>query len=346
MQEELDRTQMEDEHGDYADYQDVLKAQRISFQDIKAHMTGPVVSVIVHVVLLSLLGSIVIFSGHDERSDIQVEVTEIDIKELEKIPEPPPTEEIEPIEQEIEIERPEVTTDVNVQVEDVSVNTSASDVVMPNVLSVKPSNSALVLPGIMAGRTASGRKAAIKQYGGSSRTEMAVLKGLRWLRDHQNSDGSWGQTTGYKPAFTALALLAFLAHGETPSSAEFGACVLKAIKKIVEYSESADPVRACEGKGYGHQIVTYALSEAFALTKIPMLETNMNKMILLTVNGQNSVGGFNYHYNNSAMRTDTSVSGWACQALKAAFAAGSTAPGIEQAIEKAISCMKNVVKGA
>ncbi len=325
------------------DYQDVLNAQKITFQDLKEHMTGPVISVVAHIIIISLLLSMVVSSTPPERQEVEVKMQEVEIKPMEKIPEPPKPEEVVEVETEIEIERPEVTTDVTVQVEDVAVNTSTTDVVMPSVLSVKPSNSALIIPGVMSARSGSARQASIKKYGGSSKTEIAVMKGLRWLRDHQNADGSWGQDKGKSPAFTGMALLAFLAHGETPSSTEFGACVLKAIKKLVEFSETANPVQTCSGNGYGHMIVTYALSEAYALTRIPMLETHMNKMIGYTIKGQNAVGGYNYAYNNTGGRSDTSVIGWACQAMKAAFAAGSTEPGLEAAMEKSVQCIKNVM---
>ena len=334
----------EDQIQELPDYQDVLAAQKISFNDIKEHMTGPVVSFVAHVIILVFLGSMVVFEGTPERQQIEVEVQEVDVKELEKIPEPPQPEEMEEVEVEIDIERPDVVTEVNVQVEDVAVSATSTDISMPNVLSVKPTNSALVLPGIMAMRTGSARKQAIKQYGGSSRTEMAVLKALRWLRDHQNPDGSWGEAAMCKPAFTGWAILAFLAHGETPSSAEFGACVLKGIKKLVEYGDSPNPV-AAGASGYGHMIFTYALGEAYAVTKIPMLEAVLNKNIALTVKGQNASGGYDYSYGQSG-RNDTSVLGWASQALKAAFAAGATTPGIEQAIEKVCQNLKGPTKGS
>lgn len=342
INEQEGQEQQQHVHPHIPDYAEILKAQKISFEDIKEHMTGPVISIVAHIIIISMLLSMVVTSSPPERQEIEVKMQEVEIKPLEKIPEPPKPQEVEVVETEIEIERPEVTTDVNVQVEDVAVSATTTDVVMPNVLSVKPSNSALILPGVMANRSGGARKAAIKKYGGSDRTELAVMKGLKWLRDHQNADGSWGEQKNFQPPFTAMALLAFLAHGETPSSEQFGACVLKAIKKLVEYAEDKNPINACQGNGYGHMIVTYALSEAYALTRIPMLENHMNKMIEYTVKGQNAVGGYNYNYNNANMRSDTSVIGWACQAMKAAFAAGSTVQGLEAAMEKAIQCLKSV----
>lgn len=90
---------------------------------------------------------------------------QVDIKELEKIPEPPEPEEVE-VEQKIEIERPDVVTeDTEVVVEDVAVDAPAADVVMPNILSVKPTNSALVMPALLGMRSGNGRKTG---YGGKN----------------------------------------------------------------------------------------------------------------------------------------------------------------------------------
>ncbi len=325
-------------------YDDVLAAQRITLQDVKEHITGPVVSVIAHVILLAFLSTWMIFEPMPEKSEIEVEVQEVEVKELEKIPEPPEPEEV--VEQEIEIERPDVTVEnVDVTVEDVVVDAPATEVVMPSLLSVKPSQSALVMPALFGMRSGSGRQAALKRYGGSSRTERAVMKGLRWLRDHQNPDGSWGDgEPSHAPAFTGLALLAFLAHGETPASAEFGACVLKAIRKLIEYVERGGGM--IQGaNGYPHAIATYALSEAYALTKIPMLEDSVNKAVGRIVQGQAPLGTYNYNFNNAPgeggkPRADLSIAGWNYQALKAAFAGGSTVPGLEEAIEKGIKALQ------
>ena len=79
-----------------------------------------------------------------------------------------------------------------------------------------------------------GRISALKKYGGSEETERAVIKALRWLKDNQNTDGSWGDNTG----ISGLALLAFLGHGETPDSERYGECVKKAIDYLVGVSNA------------------------------------------------------------------------------------------------------------
>lgn len=327
-------------------HQEIIAAQKITLQDIKDHITGPVVSVIFHVVLLAFLSTMIIFEPPAERTEIEVEVQEVEVKELEKIPEPPKPEEV--VEQKIEIERPDVTMDsVEVEVTDVAIDAPATEVVMPSLLSVKPTNSSLIMPALYGMRTGTGRQAAMKKYGGTPASDRAINKALRWLRDHQNPDGSWGDgTPGHFSALTGLALLAFLGHGETPASTEFGACVLKAIRKCIEYVEQGGG-QLREGNGYSHGIVTYALAEAYAMTKIPMLEDTVTKATRVIVNGSNQYGGYDYNFQKRQMegreRTDLSVSGWQYQALKAAFIAGTTVEGIEAAIEKGIKCMKTEV---
>ena len=322
-------------------YEEILEARKLTMADVKEHLSGPMVSVVVHILGLVFLSSIIVFEAPKEGEDIVVKEVQVDIKELEKIPEPPEPEDLE-VQEDIEIERPDITTDdVKVEVEDVSIEAPAVDVAMPDMMSVKPTNSALVMPALMSSRTGKGRKKALKRYGGSSKTERSVVKGLNWLKDHQNDNGSWGENRNDTAALTGLALLALLAHGETPSSTEFGPTVLKAIKKLVKFlGPNANKVSG----GYRHGIVMYALSEAYAVTKIPMLEDVLNKGMTKLIKGQSSLGSFNYGYSNKPTdtcgnrpRPDLSVAGWNYQALKAAFAAGCTTPGLEEAIDKAIN---------
>ena len=359
-QQMMDQVPQEQQILSGPSYEEIMAAQKITFEDIKAHLTGPVISFIAHIVVISLLCSLMVYNDKPEVKEVQVTVMEIDNKELEKLPEPPPPPPEDNTPQEVtdtpvDVERPtttNVTTDVNVQVSSEATGQIGGDVIegpstqLPNVLMVAPSSSSLIMPGLMAGRGTAGRRTALGKYnrGGASASslERSTTKGLNWLRDHQNADGSWGENAGRSPALTALATLAFLAHGETPSSQEYGTCVLKAIRKLIEFANTANAEGLIQngGNGYGHAMVAYALSEAFALTKIPMIEEAMNKTITRIVTGQNSLGSYNYNYNNApskesegAPRCDLSVGGWNYQALKAAFAAGCTVKGLETAIE-------------
>ena len=224
-------------------HEDFIRAQRITVKDIKEHVTGPVISVVFHIIIISLVGSIVVFKAPQERRDIAVEMTEVDLKEIDKIPEPPvpPEDVIEDVK--IEIERPQLQqTPVNVTAENIAVSESALTIALPDLSSVNPGNaainSALKLPASYAMRSnAESRLKALRAYGGDSRNEMAVEKGLDWLIANQNEDGSWGIYPSSKYAFTALATLALLAHGETPQSQKYGPSLINAIKILTRWVE-------------------------------------------------------------------------------------------------------------
>jgi len=339
MQEQPEHENLEElhEHEDtgFMSYEELMDARKITFNDIKEHMSGPVLSVIIHVVLLAFLATIIVFEAPEESKEIEVEMKVIEPQDIPEPPEPPEPVEVE-TEVEVEVERPDVVTEtVEVSVEDVSVKNTDVQIELPNVLNVKPSNSALQMPALMSSRSGKGRQGALNKYGGSGKTEGAVLRGLRWLKEHQNPDGSWGDTAkASEPAFTGMALLAFLAHGDTPTSAEFGPTVKKAIMKLVEYSKNEKTMLGSHGYPYG--IATYALAEAYALTKIPHLEPILNKQVARIIAGVNDAGSMNYGYQVGA-RSDLSFAGWSFQALKAAFAAGSTAEGLEDAIDKIVN---------
>lgn len=145
--------------------------------------------------------------------------------------------------------------------------------------------------------------------------EATLLRALRWLKSQQLSDGSW---SGQPTAMTGLALLTFLAHGETPSPEceEFGSTVEKGIRYLVDSQTENGLFRSKDGNNYAHPIATYALCEAYTLTKVPMLKTAAEKALIHIVNGQHPSGGWDYNMKQSE-RDDTSYMGWCAQAIKA-----------------------------
>jgi len=366
---QLDGVQEEIQQSDHGAssgsvYEDLLNSQKITVQDVLDHLTGPVVSVIVHVILIVLLA--MLFSGTpiQQKDQISVEVTEVEVKELQKPPEPPaPPEELLEESVDIKIDTPIVNAvSIDGPVADtVAAADAPSEVSMPDLLSVKPNNSSLKMPGLFAARgSASGRAAALKKYGADNRTEKAVLKALDWLAAHQNEDGSWGIYKDSQYAFTALAVLAYLAHGELPSSPKYGKTLLGGIKIMAAW---ADRMGAFIGPGgtYSHPIVAYALAESYGVTRIPKLKESMNKTMAVLIDNINSKGSYYYGYDKTArfyhverekitgkipkgiqptVRCDLSFAGWNYQALKAAYAAGCDLPGLQNAIELAVQGLR------
>jgi hypothetical protein len=170
------------------------------------------------------------------------------------------------------------------------------------------------------------------------------MKALEWLKEHQAPDGSWnmvkrsnlGKDIG-NASMTGLGLLTFLAHGETPTSEQYGETVEKAIRFLVSaQNDEGGFCRTTSGPGtYAHAIATYAVSEAYGLTQIPVLRDCMEKAAGVIIRGQQPGGGFDYGYKDQGRR-DTSVAGWQIQALKAAYIANADVPGLEEALAKAV----------
>ncbi len=73
----------------------------------------------------------------------------------------------------------------------------------------------------------------------SGKTESAVMKALRMFKAKQNEDGSWG-TEDKRRLATPLVITAFLGHGETRSSHEFGETVARAGRYLLACSPTND----------------------------------------------------------------------------------------------------------
>jgi len=317
---------------------------------IKQHIWGPIGSVIFHVAVVSML--IVFASAPPAEPPPEVEITVMETKaevleevmktEIEKV-EPPP------VQDNVTVDQPNVansTIDVPSDAPGSGAGNQdgagigSGDASQPVGFEVAMAKSPLVMRGLYAGRTAGGRKGALSAFGGSRRGEDAVLRALRWFKANQSDDGSWAKADPTAPlAMSGLALLAFLAHGETPSSPEFGQTVEKAMKFIVSKQTSAGMFGAA---GYEHAICAYAISEGFGLTKIMALKEAMDKGIDIIVKGQQLDGGYNYGYQMGP-RWDLSVAGWQYQALKAAKMAGCSNPKLEDAIKKGMDFLTDIV---
>ena len=191
------------------------------------------------------------------------------------------------------------------------------------------------------------RIARLKSGGGKTMTETAIVKGLNWLKTIQDPEGSWGgkdkdETGALKPsdknAMTGMALLCYLGHCELQDSPEFGPTVQKAIKFIT----STTPEPKIDQRGsYSHPIRTYALCEAYTMTKIKRLEEFAKRATIHIIKGQNENGGWAYSFGKGpAAHTDLSVTGWNIQALKAAAYTGIEISGLDEAMDKAIAYVK------
>ncbi len=319
------------------------RLRKLRIKAFKDHVWGPVASTILNVGIILLLMFMVTSKGRQKDDEIQVQVIE------------PEEQKLDELEKELEkLEDVEEVTDVPIENMDIQMEQTPTDSMaspQPNTeftaIDIMSAPSPLIMKGLYAGRSSGGRAAMLGKYGGGygGATEASVVKALDWLKDRQNKqEGSWDPivSASDKQAMTGLALLTFLAHGETPNSAKYGETVEKAIKFLVQSQDEGGYFTKKRNNElpYTHAICTYAVSEAYALTRIPALKDVMEKGVRIIVTSQQGGGAWNYNYDKGP-RCDASVSGWQVQALKAATGAGAHIEGMKECKERAVQWYKN-----
>jgi hypothetical protein len=318
--------------------------------------TGPVVSVVVHVMVFVVLVKVLVFRAPEKELAIDVQVVEEQVRELDKIEKSP-----EPVEQAESdaLEAPEEMLPPDELPQD---SMLASELDLSGLDSVAEIESPLVIKGLMAGRSETGRKELLREFGGryGGQAEKAVLKGLDWLQSVQDDDGSWGVGSGKsmtakqeRARLTGLALLCYLAHGETSQSVKYGETVQRAMQYLLNEQDPKSgrfcPFSKTVGTHddigvYGHAIATYALCEAYALTRAPALRQPVEMGVRVIVDGQQKGGGWDHRYQHEQW-SDLSVGGWQVQALKAAQAAKVQVEGIAAALEKSVPFVQGMHAG-
>ena len=328
-----------------------FKLARIELQRLAAPIaaiTLPILGVIVLIVVTEVQGQagrkieVEVARAQDEETELEEEVEQEEIVETT----PPPEDMVD-----IVVDTPMVgpVTDM--------VTPAAATPAPAGPVSVKPAaqdSVALIKSPItmrsMTGSRNPGSIGAMTRGGnsyGDAQTEAAVLKALRWLKKTQRPDGGWGGGL-YAPSNTGLAILAFLAHGETPGSKEFGQTVQKAIQYLINSlttrrDRTGNTVPSFQGvdpNEYATLIATYALCEAYGMTRNPNTKEVAMKTLQRIVDNQSPTGGWDYGINKSSTRDDMSFAGWALQALKAGKMAGLHPKGLDECIKKAIKCLK------
>ena len=313
------------------------------------NMVAPLISICIHI--LVALGLLLFYKPtvpQDASPVVEVKMQEEEIKEIEdeKV-----LEELDKLEQQAD-EQPVPQTDipevVAEQVAEISEdfgdpdlsNTNDEAMDFSDALDIKANDTPLKISALYEGRSTIGRMNALKKGGGNQKTESAVLRALRWLKKTQNENGSWTADKNYQEAITGLCLLAYLAHGETPTSEEFGVTVQKSMQYLSD-CVNANALPKGNHYPYINGIVAYALAEAYGMTKIPFLRPPMEAALQVIMDGQQSGGGFDYNYKQEA-RWDLSVAGWQYQAMKAGFVAGANVKDLSKGMEKGVSFIRNV----
>ncbi len=202
------------------------------------------------------------------------------------------------------------------------------------------------IPEIYQLRVAPDRSRQIAKHGATGETEEAVQAALKWLADNQAANGAWvasahgagqerfvngrdrlGAGAGADTGMTGLALLTFLAAGNTSKQGKYQATVGRGIDYLLAMQASNGNLagNATEYAAmYCHAMATLALSEAYAMTHDPRLHQPVGFAVAYTVSMQNpATGGWRYRRGDDG---DTSQLGWQLMALKSAELAGIPIP--------------------
>lgn len=315
-------------------------------------VSGTLVSIVLHAVIFVVLLKVLVFRAPEQEHAIDVQVVEEQVRVLDKVEREP--EKLEAMESEEEaLEAPEELAEELPPDELMQDSMLDSELDLSGLDSIAEIESPLVIKGLMVGRSEAGRKKLLREFGGryGGQAEKAVLKGLDWLKSVQREDGAWGIGTSKsmtakqeRARLTGLALLCYLAHGETSQSENYGEAVQRAIQYLLDEQDektgSFVPFSKTVGSHddigvYGHAIATYALAEAYGLTRAPMLKEPVEKAVRLIIDGQQPNGGWDHRYQHEKW-SDLSVGGWQVQALKAAQAADVEVEGIDAALAKSV----------
>jgi hypothetical protein len=189
-------------------------------------------------------------------------------------------------------------------------------------------------------RTAQNRMAIVRENGGDEDTEAAVQAALNWLADNQTADGRWdakrhdlrkdereGQVMGtIDTGITALAVLAFLANGETHLEGDHRESVQKGLEFLLSVQANDGNLAGHAGlpaRTYCHGMATLALAECYAMTGDTRLKRGLERAIAYTIRAQHTGGGWRY---TPASQGDMSQFGWQVMALKSAELGGISFP--------------------
>ena len=171
--------------------------------------------------------------------------------------------------------------------------------------------------------------------------EAAVLKGLKWLARQQRSDGSWSLVGPYgspgrienTASATAMALLAFQGHGNTPVAGEYSDVVAKGWAYLSELEENGYYCREVSNpqhRMYTQAQCSIAACELYGMTGDEQYRPSAERAVAYAVGAQDSkLGGWRY---DPGRDSDLSVTGWFLMALESARMAELEVP--QEALEK------------
>ncbi len=164
-------------------------------------------------------------------------------------------------------------------------------------------------------------------------------RGLSWLTNNQDENGTWKSTGGEGGGAggTGLALMAYLASGEDPNFGQYTVPVRKAIQALIRDQSAATGYFG--GSMYHHGFATLALAEAYGAVdernfwpeggdqkRVRTIGQSLELAVRTSVTSQNKNRDGAWRYSPDGSDADTSVAGAVLMSLLAARNAGIEVP--------------------
>jgi len=185
--------------------------------------------------------------------------------------------------------------------------------------------------------------------------ERAVERGLAWLSQHQNANGSWTADVGFKlnstyrittkqrghVGVTALAGMAFLAGGNLPGRGQYGDEIEKALDFVLSCVQDDGYITSAGTRMYSHAFATLFLAEIYGTTHREDVRVDLQRAVDFIVKCQNEEGG--WRYVPLARESDMSIVVCQVLALRAARNIGIRVPkltidrAIDYVVESAVT---------
>ena len=163
----------------------------------------------------------------------------------------------------------------------------------------------------------------------------SIARGLAWLREVQNSHGTWGCEKSGAPstAITGLSILALAAAGRLPRQGGDREAIERAVSRLLRIQRNNGSITQDDSTGmgllYDHSCATLALAEIYGQLSSPEeiegIAGGLRRAIGYLAGKQNRDGGWDPL--GSGKGSDLAITCNAWLALRAAHNAGMSIPG-------------------
>ncbi len=165
-----------------------------------------------------------------------------------------------------------------------------------------------------------------------AQVDLIYDRGLKYLGESQNAEGSWTDSSGTEPGVVGLCIAAFLAHGEDPNHGPYAKVIRKAVDFIIKEQKKENGYIG--SSMYSHAFATKALAEVYGVIEHEKVAPALEKAVELILSAQKRNRSGGWRYTPESRDADTTVTGCQMVSLFAAKNAGFEVP--DEAIKKGL----------